>query len=293
MSYGVNDSLIYYEYEFDSFDATNSYDSKYLSTDWPVFKMQRPLVDIAGLKILECQIPFSFYTITNDNHSFQLNDTAGVHTVLIPIGNYTSSTLSTTLQTALSNASGSFTWTVSYDTTTGKFKITSTSSSFSLTFGTIPDFGLTNPRIILGFNAGLNQAVSGSPTTLISPNFAQVTGPNYLYVCSRALGTLVQLYLPESAELSQGGLGPEMAKIPITTNPGGVIFWSDPDPTKYFDTQSLMTIQQMDLYCVLGNDVQNPIKFNGLGFSVKFGILVNASGRTDQTVQNVKRVRYN
>ena len=289
--FGVNDSLVYYEYEFDSEDADHAYDTSFSATDWPVFQMQRPLVDIAGIKILECQIPFSFYIFTTLNNKFQLvADGFAITNVTIPIGNYTATTLATALIAALTTASPTYIWTVTFSIVTGKFTFSFNGGSFYFVFGApAGDPGVTNPRFALGFPGW---ATFSTGPSLEAPYVAQVTGPNYLYICSRALGTLVQLYLPASAELSQGGLGPEMAKIPITCNPGGIIYWQDPDPTKYFDTQSLMTIQQLDLYCVLGSDIQNPIVFNGASFNLKLGVLINAQGRTDESVNGAKRVRY-
>jgi len=68
-NYGLNDSLEYYEYEFDSSDTTNTMDSNYSTLDWPLFTAGRPLNRIAAIKILEVQIPFSWYLASNSKIS--------------------------------------------------------------------------------------------------------------------------------------------------------------------------------------------------------------------------------
>jgi hypothetical protein len=290
-SFGLSSSLRYFEYEFDSLDATTSNSQSAASTDWPTFSMERPLNDLAGIKVLEVQIPFSFYVFSRENNTFLISILAGLYSVAIPVGNYTYTSLQQALQDALNSATGS-SFTVTYSITTGKYTIVNNAAAdFTLKFGApTGDDGSSNPRYFLGFNGG-NSTSSGA--SLTSQNVALVTGPNYLYLNSEALGTLVQLYLPSSAELSQGGLGPEMAKIPINCNPGGVIFWQDPDPTKWFDVESLFTLQNVDFYFTLGNySLQKPLRFNGLGFSIKLGIVVNSEQRTDTTVYSgAKRVR--
>ena len=288
-AFGLSPNLKYFEYEFDSADANVSFSSSSSSLDWPNFQMERPLSNIAGLKVLEAQIPFSFYVINTLNNKFTFTS-GSTHTVTLPEGSYDSNSLAVELQTIMSALDAPNTYSVNYSQISGKFAIAG-SVPFSVTFGSSSDDGLTNPRIMLGFNAGTTSSVSNIVT---SQQVAMVTGPNYIYLCSESLGTLVQLYLPASAQLSQGGLGPELAKIPINCNPFGVVFWQDPDPKKYFDVESLFTLQNIDLYCTLGVSSRKPLKFNGLGFSVKLGIVVNSDSRTDTTVPaNVKRVRTN
>jgi hypothetical protein len=100
-----------------------------------------------------------------------------------------------------------------------------------------------------------------------------------MFLNSNALGALCNLYLPEgSQDLPSGGLGPQMAKIPLNANPYGIAFWSDPDPTKYFDLQNLTQFTSVDFYFTLGNfPTQTPLRFNGGRFSLKLGILVNTN----------------
>ena len=140
--------------------------------------------------------------------------------------------------------------------------------------------------------------ISGPNTgnLLIAPNAALVTGPNYLYVNSSKLGQLCNLYLPKGAfNLGGGNTGPQMAKIPVNVLPGGVIYWQDPDPQKWFDVENLQQLDQIDFYLTLGNTTtQIPLQLNGLSFSLKLGVLLNK--RDHEDVQGlptrvVKRMR--
>ena len=91
---------------------------------------------------------------------------------------------------------------------------------------------------------------------------------------------MVKLYLPQIP--FQGADGPVMAKIPMVNPAGTVANWQDPDPLMWFDLENLPNFAQIDLYCVLGsNNVQIPLDFNGLGFSIKLGILTNENVHND------------
>ena len=64
---------------------------------------------------------------------------------------------------------------------------------------------------------------------MISPNVIQATGPNYIYVNSSKVGQITNLYLPQGAtNLGGGNAGPQMAKIPVMVQPGGITYWQDP-----------------------------------------------------------------
>ena len=238
-NFGLNDDLLYRELEFDSYDCVNSLTTGVLKTNWPNFQLTRPLNNIAALKILEVQIPFTWYTINNNNNTFKLNDGAGTTVVTLPIGNYDSSSLATALGTALTTASaGSHTFTVTYASLTQKFTIVSNQTSGSFTFTMAPSDmieGNFDPSIMLGMNrVDTSSTYSvGFPATLISPNVALITGPNYLYVNSSKVGQSTNLYLPGQSEfhVQSEGLGPQLAKIPVNCNPGGIIFWQDPGLT--------------------------------------------------------------
>ncbi len=303
-SFGLNSTLRYTEFEFDSLVAEQSLDSEYYTTDWPLFLLGKPLNNVAAIKILEAQIPFSYYVFNSGptpmqtNNQFTLTEnvlgTPFTTTVTIPEGNYTYLTMPGVLASALNAASNyGLTYTVTYNQTLMTLTITNSASDagdwFQLNFGAnINDVGQTNPRLWLGFSGGPNRSgnSTGSANTAIlnAPSVVQLTGPNYIYICSRFLGGMVKLFLPSTSQgvYGLGADGPQVAKVPMITNPGGVVNYKDPDPQKWFDLDSLANMAQIDFYCVLGTaNSMVPLTFNGNSFSIKLGVLTNEANHND------------
>lgn len=297
-NYGLNPNYNYYEFSLDSNDAARAFNSSFSKQDWPIYFLggKRDLTNIAAVKILEVQIPFSYYVFTGTNiltglqgtGQFTYTDPLGTQTVAI-VGNYSSAQLVTKLKTILdaarvANGGAANAFTVTFDATVGTFTI-SAGFVFTLTFPIGSCFDA------LGFNQGANTSSVGG--VLTSSKVALVSGPNYLYLNSNMMGTLVNLYLP-SNEINVGGnAGPQIAKIPVNTAPNGIIYWQDPDPQKWFDVENLQQLQQLDFFLTLGSD-PTVVKLNGLSFSVKFGVLLNKENLQEQQKQNdmsVKRVR--
>ncbi len=324
-SFGVTKKYKYYEFSLDSYTGTQAYTSSESKLDWPVFKVggKRPLKNIAGVKIIEAEIPFTYYVLNENNNKFILRETGFpdqivVMTetlpggVLVPaLGNYSafdmtgSSGLFTRSLNFAADLSGSDTvFNVTYDEQTQKFRVFNgraglSSIPFSLIFGNNQDDGSSNPRFILGFSPG---ETSSTYTTVIGDNLqgsliAQVTGANYVYLNSQKLGNLVNMYLAEGGQ-TLGNSGPQLAKIPINVQPNGICFWRDPDPEKYFDLENLDTLTEIDMYLTLGTDLKNPLRLNGGNFSFKLAIIEHAdnveedyhTGSSENRVS--KRIRF-
>jgi hypothetical protein len=336
MSFGINSGLRYYEFELDGLDASAGTDAVAAATDWPNFKIggKTPLVDVAALKVLEVQIPFTWYVFNAGNVGcgalgfttsqtpsgtqltqsyMQLYESGGMGGyVYVPFqyyGNFTTTQMLVQLSNALTQASknmNTLTYDVGFDSTTQKFWIdnNSTTISFKLVFGTSSNSGNYNPRLWLGFNGGVISSAftgpyagasggggeSSSTALIVAPNAASVTGPNYVYLNSMKLGQLTNLYLPRGAvNLGGGNAGPQIAKIPVNVQPGGIIFWQDPgevfliiDPFKYFDLENLSSITDVDFFLTLGNTTtQQPLVLNGQPFSLKLALLQNQYDRND------------
>jgi len=298
-NFGLNDSYQYFEFELDSLDATSSFQQGVASTDWPFFEVaaKGPLEDVAAIKILEVQIPVSWYVFNTANNTFLLQEQGhSAVTVTLPIGNYSASQLAPIMASALTSVSpSSFTYTVAYNSITQKYTFynnnISASAPFTFTFGAgygipgvQPNSGNKNPRLYIGFPPGstVSQTYSSSSPgggfvgdALLSPNAQLTSGPNYVYLNSAKLGSDVDVFLPRGAfNLGGGAAGPQITKIPVTENSNGVIYWSDPDPQKWFKYDQLQSINAMDFYLTLGNTTtQVPLQLNGLSFSLKLGIL--------------------
>jgi len=283
--YGLSDNFEYFEFSLDSLDASYSNQAGTASTDWPVFEVagKGPLKDIVAVKILDAQIPFSWYVINSVNRSFLMRVDAGVDfTVTLTVGNYTAASMAVELQTAINAAAGGTTLNVTYVTGRQKFLFTKTGgpgTNYTFTFGAPegipgvqPNSGNTNPRLWIGFTPGSTTSVAG---VMESPNCVLVSGPGYLYVNSTRIGSDVDMYLPQGAfNLGGGKAGPFMAKIAIDTNPGGMVTWVDSDPQKWFKFDQLQSLNNFDFFLSLGNTTSEfPLKLNGLGFSLKLGVL--------------------
>jgi hypothetical protein len=266
------------------------------ATDWPVFLLggKTPLTNVAAVKIIEAQIPFSYYVFNERNTAQNSNgtqwtlvETGGVSDGVslypkLAIGNYAGgSALATALQAALNGVSSLYV--VTYSSQTQLLTFTTTKAgvtSFTFGFGAPTNAGNYNPRLYIGFPGGITASTG---TTLVSPNVVLISGPNYIYVNSSQFGQLTNLYLPQGAvNLGGGNAGPQMAKIPVNVTSGNVVFWQDPDPQKWFDIENLPLLNQIDFYLTLGNTTtQIPLELNGLSFSLKFGVLTNEFNHND------------
>jgi hypothetical protein len=303
-NFGLNDNLKYYEFEIDSLDNSGSFKSGSAATDWPVFLLggKAPLSNIAAVKIIEAQIPFSWYVFNSGNNSFYLYEQGNYVTfavVTLPIGNFTTGQMVTNLKTALDAATmNALTYTVTYNPSTLKFTFTNTGTQpFAFSFGADDNSGNINPRLYIGFPGGYTYSTA---QTMVAPNVALVSGPNYVYVNSQKIGQLCNMYLPQGAfNLGGGNAGPQMAKIPVNVQSGGIIYWQEPDPQKWFDFENLTQLNQVDFYLTLGNTTtQTPLRLNGLGFSLKLGVLVNimdksssyGGGSLDRVVKRIKLI---
>lgn len=284
----MDDNYNYYEFSIDSLDATSSFSGTAASTDWPFFEVaaKGPLENIAGIKIIEAQIPFSWYVFNSANNTFLMGVGSSVYTITIPIGNYTASSIATAMALAINTATGTSNYTVTYNSTIKKFyflQATGTPSPFYFTFGAPagipgvePNSGNKNPRLYIGFPPGTTTAsLVGGKYEMWSPNCELVSGPNYIYVNSSKIGSDVDQYLPAGAvNLGGGKAGPQIAKIPVNVNPGGIIYWQDPAHQYFFSYDQLQSINSFDFYLTLGNTTsQIPLQLNGLGFSLKLAIL--------------------
>lgn len=306
-NFGLNDDYKYYEFELDSLDATSSFNGSDLATDWPFFEVaaKGPLRDVVAIKVLEAQIPFSFYVFNSVNNTFILTeDSDPPVTVTIPVGNYTSGTLATALQTALNAVHvGGGSYNVTYSSLTDKFTFSISgggSTAYTFTFGAgtgipgvQPNSGNRNPRLWIGFPPGVTSSTTSSPFTITSPNTVLITGPSYIYVNSAKLGSDVDVFLPAGAfNLGGGKAGPQIAKVPVNCNPGSTIYWQDPDPQKWFKFDQLQSLNGFDFYLTLGNTTsQLPLKLNGLGFSLKLGILMLQKTSVDSVIPTAQNGR--
>jgi hypothetical protein len=103
------------------------------------------------ISVLNCQLPVSFYTINATNNQIRASFSGGAFLLYsIPIGNYNSYSLISTLQTLFNNLV-----VITFNTNTGTFTYTAPSTTFSFAFN------ITNSSYqILGFLPNLTYTAS-------------------------------------------------------------------------------------------------------------------------------------
>ncbi len=302
----LSEKQIYHEIQFDSEDASSAAQPGVSMLDWPRFIINQ-FNDIAGMKVVDVIMTFSWWVFNATNNTFLLTE-EGQDPVLVTIeeGNYNAAEMTTELSRALTDASlQAFTYIVVFRPNTQKFVIQNDrklgTEPFTLTFGAADDPGNTNPRKYIGFDGGDNVSQTWDLTrgdVLVAPNVNNVTGPNYLYLNSRKMGQLVNMWLPDGAvNLGSGIEGPQIACIPIDVNPNGLVTYTDPTPQYFFNFQNMSHLTELDLYWTLGHTSgETPLQLHGLGFKVKMGIIENVDSSAEyNAVPNYvnKRIRRN
>lgn len=279
----LNTVYEYVELCLDSWDSTSAGGTTFEGTaspanqiqfSWPMYYFNSRKLVVAGMKVISAEIPFVFDTVTTRNNTFQFT-LAGVPTTLtIPQGTYTGTTLATQLQTLIAAVSAGFL--VTWSDTTLRFTFTFSGGLF--TWGFIFPSGRLSAFQLMGFLPGTTTTLFNNGA-IISPTVASVTGPYYLYLNSRSLGPLVNFNLADGAAT---GAGPELCRIPISTNYGGVILYTDPDPEKYFDFFIGNQISAFDFYLTAGSDqYQKPLDMKGVPWSLKLGLLCYRDANTN------------
>jgi hypothetical protein len=299
MVYGISSELSYFEFQLDSAAAFSSGGYEITKENWPVFSIgaKRDLEQIAAVKIIDVQIPFTWYVFNASNNTFQLTeDGEAAQTVTIPEGNYTISEFTPALEGLLDAASAiagvAYTYTVTYDSRTQKIAIYNNAAVTAPFTITMTSFD-TSPAKMMGFapdTAIVSQTfIAPGPVpagdVLLPPFVINMTGANYLYINSNRLGVNVDMYLPSG---TGGNSGPQISAIPISTNAGGVIDWIDPDPTKYFNVDGLFQLREVDFYLTSGRS-SVPLDLNGQSFKVKLAVLERRSQPLTTTTGNKKR----
>lgn len=223
--FGLNQTFEYSEISFDSWDATSSGGQLNPSTasdkySWPLFQYTSKHPNVAAIKILQAEIPFVWDVINLVNQTFIYTAAGTPFTITIPTGTYTGATLAAQLQTLISAITAGFT--VTYSSTTLRFTFTQ-SAAIAWSLGFASRNTAYSP---LGFLPATTYSATGIGSTIVSANVAQVSGPNYLYVNSRKIGSLINFNLTDGAP--KGPAGPQIAKIPVNVPYGSVIFYNDP-----------------------------------------------------------------
>jgi hypothetical protein len=205
----LNEKLEYIELEFDSYDTSISFNDNYTSDNWPLFRLARPISDIAAMKIVSAEIPFSYYVVNSINRFFVLNIGGIDFTIPIPVGNYTGTSLAAIIQATMPPL-----YFCTFSSTTNRLTFTTTIPIIPnyLRFGnSVDDDGQFNLRYVMGFGPYISSTFTAG-TPLVAPFVLQISGPNYLYVNSKLYGQSFNLFLGNGAS-NNGQNGPQLCKF--------------------------------------------------------------------------------
>lgn len=172
---------------------------------------------IKNVKVLDINIPITWYKINSHNNKFTLTDTGSVN-IELPIQNYDSFTMQTVLENTLTaNSPGGFTYTVDIDTATQKYTI-STTTNFTLDF-TVADS--------LGSYIGFDEAVYSGASSYTAPYVINLSPDNYIYVRSNLAAGIDQGHVILTTDAGNPNPSDVLFALPITQEFGFIEYHTD------------------------------------------------------------------
>jgi hypothetical protein len=259
----INASYWYRELTF------NSDDFKYNNQNNPGFVFDQQIQDVSLLQIHRAIVPTTYYVFSAP---YYVSCTINGQAISWPEGNYSASTWIATVSPLLSNT------TITYSDVTGKITISTTNATpASISFTGTPIAPATTPIPqlaweLLGFNRGTS--TNGTPT-LVAPKVAQFSGPNFVYLRSSILASVVNNETMSYSASTTNNVNSTplysesdniLAMIPITENTGSVVnYINDSARFLWF---SPTTLRRVDFYFTLGNR-SFPLNFNGVPFQLR------------------------
>lgn len=232
-------------------------------------EMNFAFADLVGSNIYTSASPFLINEGTiiirdfGENNNLSISEFLGGGTVTLTLspGNYTRTTFTAALKSALDAISpNGLTYTVTFDSTTSKYTI-STTSLFNILSATGPLNGNDLSELI-GIDPIANK--SGS-TTYIADNISNLSGNNFLYINS----TMV---VGKSQGILTSNFGDKsvITKIPLDKSYGEIQIYEN-------DTEDFINIQNFPnlnsrIYFWLSNHGGERINLNGSNWSVQMSV---------------------
>ena len=210
------------------------------------------------MRIENVKIPTSFYNINSNYNIFRIIEDPGgaddLISVSIPVGNYNESELRATVSALLTTASLAFagnTYTITYDSITGKMTITTNVTEFqvdSITNGSTLNRGL-------GFADAQYTSGTATALTLISVNHVTLNFLRYINIKSD---------LGSNNHYSQQNLEDIGVQIPVTEGRSTIQFYDNHNgyKAKLENRHSIKHIR----FTLIDNS-KNIVDFNGIDWS--------------------------
>jgi hypothetical protein len=142
--------------------------------------------DVKSISIASIELPMSFYNISSSlgNNSFQVRTSSATNTIVIPDGEYNSTSLRTRLNTLVNGITSDLSFSIDSSTTGGEVVRVSSSTDCSFNFA-INDMGVIdkyNVKSKLGWMLGFHKVDYNIKNTVYAEFKTDLNGPRYLYL---------------------------------------------------------------------------------------------------------------
>jgi len=235
-----------------------------LTTNY-LYSMKEPLIIPDHMNLLlslhTATIPYSFYNVrTNVNDTIRWKYNGGAtNNLVLESGNYSANKLASTMKTAFEDGTG-LTAVVDYSRESLKFGFTITGGSqfsFDFTGG-----GLRNGEELIGFDDEVETTIPIGVRTLSTKAIDLNDSIHGLYIRQNIAtkGTL---------DNESGIFTNILARLPITTNAGGIIFYT-PSSNDHETMVSVPSVQTIGIR--LTDDRNRSIDLNGLHWQMSLKI---------------------
>ena len=214
-----------------------------------------PQIDVkrrhkASISVLNAVIPHGFYNVNATNNIFSYVFTTGTETFEIPKGNYNISTLIQVILSLIDN-----TFNITYDSRTNKVTIVNSSKTFYFS-------SLNTCDELIGLDTNVSQSPVLSWTSNIGINLFTI----------RTLNISSDNFILNNINTAQPNKASIITIIPITTNAGGII--------NYSNTQGITSlVHEIDninnLHVKLLDQDGDPLDLNGLHWSINLLLIID------------------
>jgi hypothetical protein len=218
--------------------------------------------NVSSARLVSAEIPGTFYVFTSQrgNTSLTVSGGGATHTVTIPDGNYSASTMITTLESGINTAfSGDgVTFDVTLSETTMRYTIRCLSHPLS-TVSVDCETGVSTNHFMwgLGYYLGFNKETLSGTGSVTAPGVLNLRPESYILVKIRNLNAVSECGLEGSGELRT-----VFAKIPFVVSSFGINFYD-----KLLSDNIINPIQEkiewLDIELVFHDGT--PVEFVGAG----------------------------